>query len=498
MSDSILNKNISAIQSVNPELSSEKIKTRLRSFRIEIIVKNNDTNTINTSLILLNLLPRFFRNVKLSGNIKLLSDFPESHRKLLNQKLKYPSFIIYLGSKKLKSRKPVLYVGSCGWSAYISISKPMDYLTPHPNPIGAILAGALAAGETFKRAFPELKGELINELMYDPLTQGEKKFPVIEPLIPNEIHFNDLTLVGLGGVGMGIVYCLNKLNNISGKLRLIDPEKMDKSNEQRYLFGFEENIGSSKAFIASKILNKTNHPLLLDIKAHQSTYEQFVQSSDVPLYLPLVVVTVDQEFTRKNIQAGLPKIILNGWTDTDNPTMAYGLGKHELTGPYECLACAYFPKFGPKNQYDIAALRTGFNVFELKKREENNILTTEEDILAVSEHMGTDVTNLERFVNKPINELLHGNCGVLVTSSPGKEATAPIPHIPLLLAIQLTTQLIIPYLKPSKDIKPLESAAVFYGLKKPSKNPFEKRAKNPHCFCSDPIYLEVYRKKWEI
>lgn len=497
MADSIINKNISAIQSVNPELNDDEIKKRLKSFRIEIRVEDNDLNTINTSLILLNLLPRFFSNVKLSGNINLLYHFPPSHRGLITQIKNNPSLIIYLGSKKLKSRKQVLFVGSCGWSAYISTSKPMKYPKCNQNPIGAILAGALAAGEAFKRAFPELKGELIKELIYDPLTHGEGKNPVIDPLIPNEIHFDDLTFVGLGGVGMGIIYCLNSLNSISGKLRLIDPEVMDKSNEQRYLYGFEEYRGIPKVSIVTRILN-TDHPFLLDIKPHRSYYEQFVQLVDMPLYLPLVVTTVDQEPTRRNVQAGLPKVILNGWTDTDNPTMAYGMGKHELKEPYECLACAYFPKFAPKNHYEIAALRTGFTVSEIKNRQENNILTTEEDIVAISEHSGTNIINLKRFVDKPITELLHGNCGVLTSLSSNKEATAPIPHIPLLLAIQLVTQLVIPYLEPSKKIKALESAAVFYGLKKPSTNPFEKREKNPKCFCSDPVYLESYEKKWGI
>jgi len=496
MSDSILNKNISAIQSVNPELTNDEIKRRLRSFRIEIIVDGTDSNTVNTSKILLNLLPRFFRSVKLSGKKNSLYHLPISHIELISQNKNNPSLIIYLGPKKLKSRKKVLFVGSCGWSAYISTSKPMKYPKSHQNPIGAILAGALAAGEAFKRAFPELKGELINELVYDPLTFGEKD-PVIEPLIPNEIHFDDLTLIGLGGVGMGIIYCLNSLNSISGKLRLIDPEVMDKSNEQRYLYGFKENRGKSKVSIASDKLNET-HPFLLDVKTHQNSYENIVKSLDMPLYLPTVIITVDQESTRKNVQAGLPKIIYNGWTDTDNPTMGYGIGKHELTGHYECLACAYFPKFGPKDSYDLAALRTGFSVSELKRRHENNILTTEEDIVNISKHMGTPVTNLERFVNEPITALLHGECGVLRVASQDKEATAPIPHIPLLLAIQIVTQLIIPYLEPSTEIKQLKSAAIFYGLKIPSQNPTEKRKKNPHCSCRDPVYSEAYKKKWEI
>lgn len=500
MSVSKLDNNILAIKSVNPELSDNTIRKRLRTFRIQIIVEDNDPNTIDTSLILLNLLPRFFFKISLIGDSELLDSFPSSHKKLISLKKIKSSLTISLGrKKKLESENPVLYVGSCGWTAYISTSNPMNCPKEHINSIGALLAGALACGETFKRAFPELNGEIIDELVYDPLTQGTGNYPVIEPLIPDEIHFEDLTLVGLGGVGMGIVYCLNRLNRITGTLRLIDPEVTDKSNEQRYLYSFKEHRNAEKVKMALNVLNQA-HPLLLDIKAHKMTYEQLTETfwSDMPLYLPLVVVTVDNEITRKNVQSSLPKTIFNGWTDTDNSSMSYGIGKHELTGPYECLACAYFPNSGPKNQYELYELITGLSVDEIKRREENNIPTTKEDIKAISEYSGANIDNLERFVDKPITELLHGPCGVFTTFTPDRHATAPMPHIPILLAIQLVTQLIIPYLEPSKEVKPIESAAIFYGLKKPLTNPFEKRLKDLRCFCSDPVYLDAYKKKWGI
>lgn len=257
MSINKLDKNISALKSVNPELSENTIKQRLNNFKIQINIEDDDQNTIDTCLILLNLLPRFFFNVSFIGNKKLLESFPESHRRSIKTKQIDSSLTISLGrEEKLNSKNPVLYVGSCGWTSYISTSNPINYPKNQANPIGALLAGALACGEAFKIAFPELKGEIIDELIYDPLTQGTGADPVIEPLIPDEIHFEDLTLVGLGGVGMGIIGCLNRLNRITGKLRLIDPEITDMSNEQRYLFSYKETRNIPKVDLALKVLNQ--------------------------------------------------------------------------------------------------------------------------------------------------------------------------------------------------------------------------------------------------
>jgi hypothetical protein len=470
MSNRILEKNILAIKSINSELKEFEIKKILDDFRIDVLIDSESPNEIEIGYVLLNLLPRLFSQVKLKGNLDVLTKFPISHQIKINvgQRDWKPSLTICIGNKKIRTNNPVLYVGSCGWTAYLSFRKPCDYTPYDENVIGAALAGALAASEAFKMAFSDLGGiEPIKNLVYDPLTHGTGVNPVTKPKIPANVHFEDLTLIGLGGIGMGISYCLSKLSSISGNLRLIDPENTDESNEQRYFLSFSEYRGLRKIDIAASSLI-INHPLL-NITGFPGDYEGFISlSTDVKL--PLVVITVDNKSTRKNLQANLPKVVFNGWTETDNANLAYGIGKHEFSSENECLACAYFPESAPNDQYDMYSFRTGFSVEEIKKRQKEKILITLEDIKFISNHNRIDSTNLNRFIGQPFDELLHGFCGLFTVPLVDKPAIAPVPHIPFLVAIHLVTQLLIPSLEHSDEIIPIESSAIFYGLKYPSIN----------------------------
>lgn len=504
MFNPVLQKNITAIQSIDPKLSEVQIKKILDEFRIDIVLDHSpleNSNIMDMLFVLLNLLPRLFSGIRLVGDSNLINLFPPSHKSLINigEKEWNPSLIIKLGDKLIKSDIPVLYIGSCGWTAYLSTSKPCPYPAEPQNPIGAILAGALATGEAFKIAFSEIINvKLCTDLIYDPLTHGTGKVPITKPEIPKEIHFEDLTLIGVGAVGMSFVHCLSRLPQLTGKLRLIDPEATDEGNEQRYFLGYKENRGNKKVIIALQYLS-LYHPIL-DIEAIGHPYEVYMQicNSAANVAFPLIVTTVDTEITRRNVQAGLPKTILNGWTETDENNLTYGIGKHEFLGPYECLACAYFPKSAPSNQIELYSARTGFSPHEIKHRLRFKTPIKQEDIELIAKNTGADINNMMRFLGRPLDDLLHGLCGLFTIPLPGKPATAPVPHIPLLVAIHLTTQLLIPYLEATPELKPIESAAVFSGLRVPTVNNLEMHKKEPRCFCSDPTYQEAYREKWNI
>lgn len=501
MFNPILQKNITAIQSIESTLSGIQIKKRLDEFRIDIVVDSpplDNSNIMDTLWVTLNLLPRIFSGVRLVGDPNFINNFPPSHRDLINigEKDWNASLVIKLGVTPIKTDTPVLYAGSCGWTAYLSSFNPCPYPVEPQNPIGAILAGALVTGEAFKIAFSDLIDvRLCTDLTYDPLSHGTDKAPLINPEIPKEIYFEDVTLIGAGAVGMSIILCLSKLPRLMGKLRIIDHEQTDESNEQRYILSFKENRGNPKALMVSNYMSQLQP--LLSTQGMAMLYEIYTQLSDSNnVNLPLVMVTVDSEKTRKNVQAGLPKTILNGWTETEGNNMAYGVGKHEFIGPYECLACSYFPKSAPADQEEFYSMRTGFTVEEVRRRLKENIQTTPKDIEFIAKNTGVDIKKLLQFVGKPLDEVLHGSCGIFTIPIPGIPATAPVPHIPLLVAIHLVTQLLIPYLEMTPEIKLIESAAIFSGLGIPNINNLELRKKNPQCICSDPIYQEAHKTKW--
>ena len=259
----------------------------------------------------------------------------------------------------------------------------------------------------------------------------------------------------------------------------------------------QENRSARKIDIVAQTL-KQKYPIL-EILAIGNRYEEYMHiHSDCLNYMPLIVSTVDTDTTRKNIQANLPKKIINGWTETEGSILSYGVGVHEFLNEYECLNCVYFPKTAPSDQIEFYSIRTGLTVEDVKKRLKEKIPTTDKDIEFISKKKGVPIDSLMQFIGKPLDELIHGQCGLFSIPIQGKPATASVPHIPLLVALHLATQLLIPNLERTPEIKPIESAAVFNGLGIPNIKNLELRKKEPRCICSDLIYQEAYKEKWGI
>lgn len=495
-------KNIEAIKSLKQDIKEKEIETILNDNKILISISNYEDISDNEKeiiLVLINLLPRIFNRVYILNGKKFVEEFPKSHQKKIRivSHLQDPEINIIVGNFENEIGNNKIYVNSSGWSAYVSRKSACKFSKYSNNPIGAILAGALCVGEVFKTIFKSHLNVQIEETMiYDPITHGKSHQPVIQPDISKTIQINDITLVGLGGVGQGVMYCIRKLPISTKTLILIDKDKTDESNEQRYVLSFRENRNQPKINIArDHVLNKLK---IGNLNSYQLRYEEFVPITQLLRpRLSNVIVSVDNIETRKNLQAGLPKRIINGWTETDNQNLAYGVSVHEFSTNYECLACAYFPEKGPEDQIEFYSIRTGFPVEEVKRRINQNIPLTEDDIDHISSHLNIKREPVKQYVGKQLEDVIHGQCGTFTIPMKQKEATAPVPHIPLLVAIHLTTQLLLPYLEKYKKSIPIISSAVFYGLRNPNSDCIEIRLKNEKCFCNDQIYLEIYKEKWK-
>ena len=220
----------------------------LDSFKVKVVIPeklNPDDDISETCYIILNLLPRFLKLIRLEGDASVLQRFPTSHSAKINIGIDdwTPDVTIVLGTEKKYENS--IYVSSSGWSIYISTKEPCKW-NLSKNKISAIYAGALVVGEVFKefinKIIPDtIPVEKISHLEYDLVTHGKDKQPVISPQLPEFIDVENTLLAGCGAVGQAICYCLSKSGKLIGKIDLVDHDVMDPSNEQRYLYGFEEN-----------------------------------------------------------------------------------------------------------------------------------------------------------------------------------------------------------------------------------------------------------------
>lgn len=483
----------------------------LDSFKVKVIIPeklNLDDDISETCYIVLNLLPRFLKMVKLDGDSSILQRFPLSHSSKINIGTDdwKPDITIVLGNEEKDGNS--IYVGSSGWSIYISTKEPCKWNTSK-NKISAIYAGALAVGEVFKefvnKVVPEIETiEKISHLEYDLVTHGKDKQPVTFPKLPEFIDIESTLLAGCGAVGQAICYCLSKSGKLIGEIELVDHDVMDPSNEQRYLFGFEENRINPKTKgpmlkvdVAQSILKESGLSLRIQSLAMQYEILAILGTSDHRK--KNVIAALDKVRPRLLLQASLPKTLWNVWTDTEKNMLSYGIGKHSIDGPYECLACEYFPKITDISEIELIASRTGFGVEQVKKRIETNNIVTSEDVVTISQNRKlspTETAQLNKVIGKTFNDLIHGNCGIFQLNVNEENAPTPAPHVPVLAAVQLTTQFILS--KIGQSDATIKSVGEFNALRWPDNNSIFVKLKRNDCICSDSDYVKVFKEKWKL
>ena len=147
--------------------------------------------------MLLNLLPRFLKIVAYDGPVLNGNIFPPSHfMKIKNERISDPSMTIIFGNVEHDSIKNVLYVGSVGWSIYVSNKKACKW-KPFPiNALSALYAAGIIAGEIFKYMLLDESTDKITHFEYDLITHGNASQPVCEPSIPDVINFDNVAILG--------------------------------------------------------------------------------------------------------------------------------------------------------------------------------------------------------------------------------------------------------------------------------------------------------------
>ncbi|MDI1495073.1 MAG: hypothetical protein K8823_379 [Cenarchaeum symbiont of Oopsacas minuta] len=489
----IQEKNIETLSTINNTLKPKKIIQKINDLKIQIIFPKeliSNKNAVNCCYMLLNILPRFLKNVSYNGPDMIIKKFPKSHHEKISiDQIQNPTLTIVLGTKKYDNGKNILYIGSAGWSIYASTIKPCHWSSSSDNSLSAFYLAGIITGEIFKYLLPSIPTDKIpSHFEYDLITYGSESQPVLEPQIPSMINLDNFAIVGCGAIGQAFALALQFATNITGKIILIDPDNVDLSNIQRYVYSFVENINEPKTNILAKLLSKDNPtlnpiPITLSYELVNITGTSFKE----------VVTAVDNIETRLNVQAGLPKTIWNAWTDTSNNTLRYGVGHHIMNGKYQCLACSYYPKSNSPSESKLHSMMTGISEIRINQ----NANVNEEDIIQIEKHTKIKQDNLRQHIGKPIDILLHGPCGMYTLPINVPHEPTPAPHTPFLAGVFLATQIILSRIASLPDkFKLLESSAEFSALHIPNQDCILKHKKNENCFCNDNIYRNVYDKKW--
>ncbi|WP_325308354.1 E2 ligase fold family C protein [Longimicrobium sp.] len=388
-----------------------------------------------------------------------------------------------------------LHVGSDGWIARFSSRGPVP-VGSSPNPFGAAAAACLGAANVFRYVFGDqlVAGDLDGDVQISVLTLDPLEAEPTNPTLP-PVDFGEAFLVGAGAIGSATVWTLTRVPALAGTLHVVDGEKLDLSNVQRYVGSSEAEIGTVKVELAARALANTG----LRVEPAAMRWGEFLKRRG-DWGLESVLVALDSAEDRILVQGALPRWIANAWTQPGD----IGVSRHDFDDERACLACLYTPKAVQPHLRDKVAEDLKLTTVEAKARVSNLLYNGdavgEEFLREVATAMNMDVQPLLPFADKPLIEFYHvAVCGGLILSlgggSDASRAEVPLAFQSAMAGVLLAAELVahagglrsVPLAVTTKInlLRPLGSVLCL------------PHGKAPGCICGDEDYLAAYRTKYE-
>lgn len=356
------------------------------------------------------------------------------------------------------------------------------------NPVGAAAAAALTAIDCFEQVFAAETASRSSRIpsgwQWSAWNLGA---PEHSPL-PGPLHFEDVCIAGVGAVTHGLFWILERWPApITGTLHLIDPDRYDSSNGQRYVGMRGDDLGHWKAEATRDRINLA-HPDL-DVQAHNVGMNEYVAGLRPDAHLPLVVAGLDSKDARRQLAAKLPLRLVNMWTEGEG----LGASRHGVGDGWRCLYCAY-----PDDVTDaldelvLLVSETGLLPRRVRELLDSGVGITAEDAAAVANRSRTPV---EQLVGRPLRSVRAQLCatGAIQSVTTPEEVTVPFPFSSLLAGIVGWSELV-------REIGGIPSEPYSWTmdvLHPPMPGHRWPVGPRPGCWlCSDALTLEVIEAKY--
>lgn len=505
---SYFSKDVLALSQVLKKATNEDFESILNSHIVEIAFDNSikdGEGSVSLDLAI-RLLSRLYPKIKISD---LTNENQEIVEKLTEKALainssieithKTPTISLVIGSTPLDddNLRQIIYVGSDYWIAKLSLQHPVGSGSSN-LPFAAGASVCIGISNVFRSVFNELIDdcELDNDvnLSLISLNQTEE----LETNDINQIDIDGNILVGFGAIGNGFIWALSNTPNIKGRFTIIDPEKIEVTNLQRYCLAEEKHIAISKVQIAENLFRDTE----IEINPFEGDWAEYLNSNG-NWKNELVCIGVDSARDRIAIQSSLPKSILNAYTERN----LIGITRHSNFVESACLTCIYIPQQKVKSYSLIVAENLKIRSQEPLIREYlyNNMPVDRKIIELVAEANSVEIDELLQYEGQNINIFYStAVCGgyLLSKSNSNGEAIdieAPLAFQSTLAGILLASELIISKLEfRSTKFKNHTQLNPLFPIKKDD-NPYNHttdKDKTGRCICNDEDFKKVYMNKW--
>ena len=305
---------------------------------------------------------------------------------------------------------------------------------------------------------------------------------------PIQIQIPETHLVGVGAVGSAMIYTLAHLDDAIGHIHLIDNERLDDTNLNRYMLARRRDLGCWKVNTATAALRNTS----IRTKSYRVPFNKYVE--EYGSLIDLLLTPVDSEQGRRSLAMMLPRRIINaatGGTTVTLSTHGFGDGK-------ACLHCLYLPKVNQLSAEEQMASDMGLAADVVHELVGANTPLDRHLVAQIERNRRVDPGTWTSYVGLPIGSFyVKAVCGDAEIRLRTANVIAPLPFISATAGILLATEL----LKANHPVLgdyALDNYVRFDTLELP--NPAFRRTRladpSEQCVCQDRDYVDVYVEKY--
>jgi molybdopterin/thiamine biosynthesis adenylyltransferase len=375
-----------------------------------------------------------------------------------------------------------IFIGSDGWRALLSRTGPKPCGTTS-LPFGAAAAACIGCANVFRAIFSDVLpgGELDTEIdlslrSYDSHNSSTST---------DTLTLGEIFLAGAGAIGNALLWTLARLPEATGTVHVVDGEKIDLGNLQRYVLTRDGSIGAAKVDLAVGQFREGK----IKIVPHEQSWGKYLAERG-DYALETVAVALDTGSHRIAVQGSLPRRVLNAWTQQQN----LGVSRHDNFPETACLACLYIPDGAVPDDDDIVATAlhvTDQNeIMQIRHLLYSGAPLAPEFIGMLEARLGLAVGALAQFAGKSLRAFYSGVvCGGLTMNAASAAAEVPMPFQSALAGVMLAAELVSGHNTKitTTSINLLRPLAEYLSF---------SRTKHPRCICSDPTFQNHYRQKW--
>lgn len=389
---------------------------------------------------------------------------------------------------RFPSSVPVLRVATTGWSALVGTDVSLAPAAPTKNPFAAGAGAALANAAIFRRIL------LQDATAFDARHLDVFRFgstPDADAPALGGVDLDGLMVLGVGAVGNAALWTLGQLVDCRGAILVVEPERVELSNLQRYVLATDTDVGQDKTSLAARALASTG----LSVRLEKNRIED-VHASALPEPLRRVLVSVDNVRGRRIAQSLLPRQVFNGWTSNTG----LGASWHDFDDTRACLACMYHPHGASPSQIELVAGALGLTPARAGVLWITAETVNANDIGVIATKLGTTTAVLRPWIGQRLQDVYtHIVCGsaAIAVRADGRQDTVPLVHQSVLAGVLTAAEMVKRSVAAWADRLPRENSAAWHDVTRGAPSTWlQARAPVAGCICCDPVYRRVFNERW--